>query len=125
MNLLGVLLAFVRASEPYVLTNIIADLYDVYNFLLCRKNKTLIKRAKFSKESLDSFLNSAMNIEYVYLILLGINTYLGKSEEEAFAKILYIDAARKTTKITFDKVEIRSVHKWDVKSGSFSKQTSN
>jgi hypothetical protein len=27
---------------------------------------------KFSKDSLDSFLNSAMNIEFVYLILTGI-----------------------------------------------------
>lgn len=31
---------------------------------------------KFSDESLCSFMNSAANIEFVYLILLGINNFM-------------------------------------------------
>ena len=73
LNVLGVLIAVIRVSEPYVWTNLKADLIQL--FTCNRKGKT-IERAKFSKESLDSFLNSAMNIEYVYLILMGITTYL-------------------------------------------------
>ena len=39
------------------------------------KKKSRIKNVKheYADESLDSFLNSAMNNEYVYLILRGIN----------------------------------------------------
>lgn len=34
-----------------------------------------MKTKKYSSESLDTFINSAMNIEFVYLILLGINQF--------------------------------------------------
>ena len=34
------------------------------------------KKQKFRKEGLNSFLNSAMNIEFVYLILLGVNNFM-------------------------------------------------
>ena len=44
---------------------------------LIEKNRMdLLKRAEFSKESLCSFLNSAVNIEFVYIILVGINRFL-------------------------------------------------
>jgi len=41
-----------------------------------QKTELKKKRAKYAKNSLDSFLNSAMNIEYVYLILLGISNFM-------------------------------------------------
>jgi hypothetical protein len=69
-------MVFIRLAEPYVWTNFKADLRK-----LCKcKKKGEQKRAKFSKESLDSFLNSAMNIEYVYLLLLGINFTLSNEQ---------------------------------------------
>jgi hypothetical protein len=35
---------------------------------------------KFSSEPLCAFANSAMNIEFVYMILLGINNFLDSRE---------------------------------------------
>lgn len=34
------------------------------------------QRIKFQKEGLCTFLNSAMNIEFVYIILLGVNNFM-------------------------------------------------
>jgi len=34
------------------------------------------KKKQFSNEPLASFVNSAMNIEFVYTILLGINNFM-------------------------------------------------
>lgn len=31
------------------------------------------KKMKYNYDSLNSFMNSAINIEYVYLIILGLN----------------------------------------------------
>ena len=55
----GILLALVRISEPFVWAQI-----------------TTNQNLKFSKNSIDSFLKSAFNSEYVILILVGINQSL-------------------------------------------------
>jgi len=67
-NLSGVSFAIIRIVEPYVWDNFKEFLKDIFYLNVGAKGKR-----KFTKESLDSFLKSAMNIEYVYLILLGIN----------------------------------------------------
>ena len=41
--------------------------------------KRIKRKQKFLKEGLDSFLNSAMNIEFVYIIMLGINNFMESS----------------------------------------------
>ena len=40
--------------------------------------KDLIKKGRlnYKDDTLSSFINSAMNIEYVYLILLGISNFM-------------------------------------------------
>jgi hypothetical protein len=40
------------------------------------KSRNLEMRLKYNDESLLTFLNSAMNIEFVYLILLGVNNFM-------------------------------------------------
>lgn len=40
------------------------------------KQKNKRKKYDYSQDTLDSFLNSAMNIEMVYLILLGISNFM-------------------------------------------------
>ena len=62
----GILLAIVRINEPYV--------YQQMKKALCRKSKSS-KKVKYSDNSMLSFLNSAMNIELVYFILVGINKF--------------------------------------------------
>ena len=65
MNTVGFFLAVVRLREPYVWT-IFKQKCSIINTYPRPKDR-------FSNESLYSFLKSAMNIEYVYLILYGIN----------------------------------------------------
>ena len=59
-GLLGVFMTLIKGSEPYILESI-----------SCKKKKKVV-----NNESLCTFVNSAMNIEYVYLILVGINNFL-------------------------------------------------
>ena len=61
------LVALARLFEPFVM-QLLLQLYCP-----CLKAGSKIK---YNSESLCSFLNSAINIEYVYLILSGINKHL-------------------------------------------------
>ena len=76
-NSVGICLALLRFLEPYVFQRFLRDLRKFFGCSISGKQK-------FYKESLDSFLKSAMNLEYVYLILLGISrsldTQLGDKE---------------------------------------------
>jgi hypothetical protein len=70
-ELIGVPLALIRLYEPYVWQTMKLELNKIKKGKKIKKTKT-----KFAKESLCSFLNSTCNIEFVYLILLGINNFM-------------------------------------------------
>lgn len=78
---LGIFLAAIRIVEPYVLKNFKQD-------MLCKRRSKIVRldlnKMQFSKESLCSFLNSAVNIEFVYLILVGINKFMDNYNSESF-----------------------------------------
>jgi hypothetical protein len=76
LNLLGLALFLIRFKEPYVLLNIKRDL----GCGKAKKKKT--RRAKFTEESLSVFLQSATNVEYVFLILSGINIFFEQVKEK-------------------------------------------
>lgn len=65
----GLLLTFVRVNEPAIMFNIKNDI----SHLMSNNKET--KKAAFTDDHLDSFLNSALNVEFVYILLLGITTY--------------------------------------------------
>jgi len=58
----GIILAIIRLSEPYVWEAFKLKIQQIF-FCCCKYDVN--KKAKYSRESLDSFLKSAMNIEYV------------------------------------------------------------
>ena len=60
---MGIIIVATRLLEPYVLQTIKESLGCL------EKNNKL----KYSEESLDSFLNSALNVDLVYMILVGVN----------------------------------------------------
>ena len=64
-------LALVRLYEPYVWQTM---KLEINKMLKVKKKKK--KSTACAKESLCSFLNSTCNIEFVYLILLGINNFM-------------------------------------------------
>ena len=55
---MGIIIVVTRFSEPFVYQNFISV------------------KSKYSSEPLCAFANSAMNIEFVYLILVGINNFM-------------------------------------------------
>lgn len=69
----GIVIFYIRLCEPYILSKI-KNLWG----------SKLRKRENFTKESLDSFLYSALNIEFVYIILLGINNYMDLATEKFY-----------------------------------------
>lgn len=72
----GILVVLVRLLyEPMIKTSVKADI-DKF----CCRNKQPSK-CVYANETLDSFLNSALNIEFVYLLLLGIKTYYKRVKE--------------------------------------------
>ena len=69
----GIPMALLRINEPYVWNTLKNEVRSLCN---CGKKDSQAKKIKkYSSESLDTFINSAMNIELVYLILLGINQF--------------------------------------------------
>ena len=68
--IVGVPIAMLRLSEPYV-KQVFAE-----TFCSSKLQQSMIsqQRVRYSSDSLDSFLNSAMNIEFVYLIILGVDS---------------------------------------------------
>lgn len=84
----------IRLSEPYIWTNLRAD--------LCLKKQS--KATNYSKESLSYFINSSMNQEYVYLVLLGINTFFDKDS-------FFIDSKIKIhTEGNVSKIQTNDIH---------------
>ena len=67
----GFIMAIVRISEPYEWSHFKQDFIS--------KNSSK-KPQKFSSEPLLTFVNSVMNIEFVYQILLGTKYFLESNE---------------------------------------------
>ena len=56
-----------------------AEIYFVIRIkekFVWEKLMSIFSNKRVSNESLNAFLNSAINIEYVYLILTGINNFM-------------------------------------------------
>jgi len=66
LNSAGIWLALICLFEPFVW-------YEFKKSLFCVK---ITHKNAFNQDSLETFLNSAMNIEFVYLILVGVNSHL-------------------------------------------------
>lgn len=97
------------------------------------------KRVKFSKESLDSFLNSALDIEFVYMIFLGMNVFNNfsrgiDSQDEGVSEVLYSEAKldfsyqsteqrhqnalQNTLYLKLNNIKFKDIQKWDVDQSS-------
>lgn len=62
-----------------------------------------------------------MNVEFIYIILLSINGFMENMEsQEVINNNLHnkisIDRDVKGTKITYDKIKLAQIEKWDVRS---------
>jgi hypothetical protein len=71
----------IRLLDPYLIRELGTDLKLCWTWvrlriLRCRWKEQLSKVERKKNESLFNFLNSAFNVEYVYLILVGINACL-------------------------------------------------
>lgn len=122
------MLAVVRYSEPYVKESFKAEVRKVFRCKQSKKSKSKKIKVKnsFLKDGLDQFTHSAMNIEYVYLILMGINTCMQEKHQQSShqqlinsrsdneTKKIKIDKKPGRTKITFSQIKFEDVHDWDV-----------
>jgi len=67
------LIAMVRFSEPHIWTTFKnSSISTLQLFCFCRKYKSKGAESYEQKDSLSSFLNSSLNVEYVQLILEGV-----------------------------------------------------
>lgn len=95
-NLSGFALSLIRLTEPMVFSEVILVFQNLKKSIKsCSRREQLSRRKslrrnmekdsenknQFSQESLCSFLNSSVNIEYVYLILTGIQKFMINSIE--------------------------------------------
>lgn len=67
-------MSYIRLQEPYVLQTLKQFLRSLCCFQRCKPKESKKPKVKFGDESLCNFLNSAMNIEFVSLILVGIQS---------------------------------------------------
>ena len=112
------------ALEPYVKNQIRRKGIKCLN--RCRKNKIVDNKVvevagkfKYSSDSLNSFINSAINIEYVYLILSGINNFLNVNQNiknDDFKKSLIEKSVKKGNRLKLDITELQMENGsiWDV-----------
>ena len=91
MQISGTLMALARAFEPIVFKAIKDSISGIYIIkkrsikslnILRLKNKFFEEKVNYNDESLLAFLNSSMNIEFVYLILLGVNQFMDMKVSE-------------------------------------------
>lgn len=82
-------MAILRVSDPFVYKELFYQ-FSIYLWSKQSQDKSLAitsikkqkrKKVDLSKESLCSFLNSSLNVEYVYLILVGIQKFMAVEEE--------------------------------------------
>ena len=92
----------VRACEPYV-WNTFKSMFG------CKKQSEL----KFKSLSLNSFINSAMNIEFVCLILNGVSNFMFEIQETGmYAEFQDIDG-----------IQLEDVEAWQVMSNDVSRDS--
>jgi hypothetical protein len=100
----GIFLAGVRLREPYVFKHFKQDILKMKN------------NRKFAYEPLCAFANSAMNIEFVYIILLGVNNFMQSKEylpNKSSIK-LAITKNDRSTVLTYCGIKVEDIANWDV-----------
>ena len=106
------MLSSIRLLEPYVWNHFKKDFCSCF-----LSKKTKAAKNKFSSEPLCAFANSAMNIEFVYQILLGTSYFLESrslSPYEQKTSKLKIQNKGNETAITFCDIKFKDIKKWDV-----------
>jgi hypothetical protein len=68
LAVVSILASFARLSEPFILQTLKEQ-------LCCCKSK---KKLDLSSENLNTFMNSAMNIEFVLLILKSVRNFMNR-----------------------------------------------
>ena len=103
----GVGIAFLRLREPYIFNELLR---------VCR-----IKRKRqrdklgdnYSEESLNSFLNSAYNIEFVSVILKGMNKHM-KNLARKGVDGMAINTDDPFAEVSVEGVDFNDIEKWQV-----------
>lgn len=115
------MLALVRLFEPHVFKVVKAEVKYFWNKLCCKKK---INKKTHVSESLCQYMNSAMNRELVYLILMGINNHMEDINEldspfheqiidlrgnKREKKKITLMKDHSKTKIIFDQIKFKNV----------------
>jgi len=99
ISIVGLISAIVRLQEPFVWQTIKKKFY-------CKNSYSA---HNYSSDSLNSFVNSAMNIEFVYVVLVGIRAFMQET--------IMSNGVTSTNSISLSKIEIEDITRWDA--GSF------
>jgi len=97
LSVLFLVATAIRLEEPYVRMSIKKSFFPAKI-----TNKGTIK---LSSEGLSSFINSAMNIEFVCLILEGVR---------GFNNFNQLNLTRLKSIVTLKSIELDDIEKWDV-----------
>lgn len=125
-ELVGLPLALIRMWEPYVRESFKQD------FMRCCRSKKKSK-LKYKSMSLNLFLNSAINIELVYIILSRITNFLENlaivESDEQFddreSRIVF-EHYNRQTRLVLHEIKFENANgKWDLKDKSVAGKTSN
>ena len=97
-DLLGLLVAISRLVEPYVFYTFLTHLES----LKCCCFKVNKMESKYNKQALCSFASSILNVEYVYLILVGVQQFMEKDpDQEVKDNTIQINKNSNSTRVMF------------------------
>ena len=104
-DLLGLFLALTRFVEPYVFQTFRSEL-TLSKLNCCCKKISKKEQSKYSEKPLCSFTSSVLNVEFVYLILVGISQFMNRDKnQEVKGNKIKIKKSEKSTRIIFKYTE--------------------
>jgi 2'-5' RNA ligase len=121
----------IMIMEPFVKHQINEFYHEILGKVWHRKlgHRTVKKSFKFQSDSLSSFINSAINIEYVYIILSGISNFMDYNRNQSITRQSKMTGNlsnyKKTIKVKCAGMCMQDASKWNIeRMESMDKKTS-
>jgi hypothetical protein len=110
----GIIVVVAKFADPSIRESIKYDLHRLWIKVTCTKGRKEVTEGK--TKPIFSFLNSAYNVDYVYLILMSINNFMEIRTREVAKrdKDSVSVTPQKETKVTFNGVHFENIESWKV-----------
>ena len=72
-----------------------------------------MNKGVYESDSLFSLIHSSKNVEYVYLILLGVNSFM-ENYDQSMSDVLCVKCDEQKTALMFKEVTIKNIEMYNI-----------